>query len=141
MPTDTIYGLVGLALNKGAVEKIYELRQRNKDKPCIILISSIDDLKIFGINLTSELRVRLEKLWPGKVSIIMPQTVDKERPEQGKIVAVGPGKFDEDGEKRIPLSVKKGDLVLFTKYGPSEIKIDGKEYLIAKEEDILAILE
>jgi len=77
----------------------------------------------------------------GKVSIIMPQTVDKERPEQGKVVAVGPGKFDEGGEKRIPLSVKKGDLVLFTKYGPSEIKIDGKEYLIAEEKDILAILE
>lgn len=77
----------------------------------------------------------------GKVSIVLPQTADKERPEQGRVVAVGPGKFDEDGEKRIPLGVKKGDTVLFTKYGPSEIKIDGKEYLIAREEDILAILE
>jgi len=77
----------------------------------------------------------------GKISIVMPQTMDKERPEQGKVVAVGPGKFDEDGEKRIPPSVKKGDVVFFTKYGPNEIKIDGKEYLIAKEEDILAILE
>ena len=76
----------------------------------------------------------------GKVSIVMPQSVDKERPEQGKVVAVGPGKVDEDG-KRIPMNVKKGDLVLFTKYGPNEIKIDGKEYLIAKEDDILAILE
>jgi len=77
----------------------------------------------------------------GKVSIVLPQTADKERPEQGKVISVGPGKFDEDGEKRIPLGVKKGDVVLFTKYGPSEIKIDGKEYLIAREEDILAILE
>lgn len=76
----------------------------------------------------------------GKVSIVMPQSVDKERPEQGKVVAVGPGKFDEDG-KRMPMSVKKGDTVLFTKYGPNEIKIDGKEYLIAEEKDILAILE
>jgi chaperonin GroES len=76
----------------------------------------------------------------GKVSIVMPQTVDKERPEQGKIIAVGPGKIDGHG-KRVPMSVRKGDTVLFTKYGPNEIKIDGKEYLIAKEEDILAILE
>ena len=77
----------------------------------------------------------------GKINLVMPKTIDKERPEQGKIVAVGPGKFDEDGERRIPMSVKKGDTVLFTKYGPSEIKVDGKEYLIAEEKDILAILE
>jgi len=76
----------------------------------------------------------------GRVSIVMPQTADKERPEQGKVVAVGQGRVDEHG-KRIPMSVKKGDKVLFTKYGPNEIKIDGKEYLIAKEDDILAILE
>jgi chaperonin GroES len=76
----------------------------------------------------------------GKVSIVMPQTADKERPEQGKVVAVGPGRVDEKG-KRVPMSVRKGDTVLFTKYGPNEIKIDGKEYLIAKEEDILAVIE
>ena len=77
----------------------------------------------------------------GKVSIIMPETAGKERPEQGKVIAVGQGKFDEDGKHRIPMNVKKGDTVLFTKYGPNEIKIDGKEYLIAEEKDILAILE
>ncbi len=77
----------------------------------------------------------------GKVSIVMPQTAGKERPEQGKVVAVGSGRWDKDGKKRVPLEVKKGDTVLFTKYGPNEIKIDGKEYLIAKEDDILAILE
>lgn len=71
--------------------------------------------------------------------IILPDTVTKERPEQGKVVAVGEGRR-EDG-KVIPLSVKRGDVVLFTKYGPNEIKIDDKEYLIAKEEDILAIIE
>ena len=70
----------------------------------------------------------------------MPQTAEKERPEQGKIIAVGPGKRDETG-KIIPLEVKPGDKVLFTKYGPNEIKVEDKEYLIAKEEDILAILE
>jgi len=67
--------------------------------------------------------------------IILPETADKEKPEQGKVIEVGPGKKDE------PMSVKKGDIVLFTKYGPNEIKIDKKEYLIAREEDILAIIE
>jgi chaperonin GroES len=66
--------------------------------------------------------------------IILPDTADKEKPEQGKVVEVGPGRGK-------PLSVKKGDIVLFNKYGPNEIKIDNKEYLIAKEEDILAVLE
>ena len=75
-----------------------------------------------------------------KTGILLPDTVEKERPEQGKVVAVGPGKKDEQG-KIIPLEVKPGDKVLFTKYGPTEIKVEDKEYLIAKEEDILAILE
>ena len=75
-----------------------------------------------------------------KGGIILPETIDKERPEQGKIIAVGPGKKDENG-KLMPINVKKGDKVLFTKYGPNEIKIDDKEYLIAREEDILAVIE
>ena len=73
--------------------------------------------------------------------IVIPDTAEKERPEQGIVVAVGPGRRNEDG-KVVPLSgIKKGQVVLFTKYGPSEIKVEGKEYLIAKEEDILAIIE
>jgi len=75
-----------------------------------------------------------------KSGIIIPDTVDKEKSEQGKVVEVGPGKLNEKGEL-ISMNVKKGDIVLFTKYGPNEIKIDDKEYLIAREEDILAILE
>ena len=75
-----------------------------------------------------------------KGGIILPDTVDKDKPEQGKIVAVGPGRIDDEG-KKIPMSVKRGDKVLFTKYGPNEIKVDEKEYLIANESDILAILE
>lgn len=71
--------------------------------------------------------------------IILPDTVHKERPEQGKVIAVGEGKI-VDGVLQKP-AVKKGDVVLFTKYGPNQIKIDEKEYLIAKEEDILAIVE
>lgn len=83
---------------------------------------------------------RDEKGGKTKSGLYLPETVSKERPEQGKIVAIGPGKLSEEG-KRIPMSVKKGDIVLFTKYGPNEIKVDGKEYLIAREEDILAVLE
>lgn len=75
-----------------------------------------------------------------KSGILLPETVEKERPEQGKIVAVGPGKKTDDG-KIIPLEVKVGDTVLFNKYGPNEVKVDETEYLIAKEEDILGILE
>ena len=74
-----------------------------------------------------------------KSGIYLPETADKEKPEQGKVIAVGPGKF-EDG-KRTPIDVKVGDTVLFTKYGPNEVKVDEKEYLIAREEDILAVLE
>jgi chaperonin GroES len=75
-----------------------------------------------------------------KTGILLPDTAEKERPKQGKIIAVGPGKKDKQG-KLVPLEVKPGDRVLFTKYGPNEIKVEDKEYLIAKEEDILAILE
>jgi len=75
-----------------------------------------------------------------KSGILLPETAEKERPEQGKVIAVGPGRKTSSG-KIIPLEVKEGQRVLFTKYGPNEIKIDNKEYLIAKEEDILAIIE
>ena len=75
-----------------------------------------------------------------KSGILLPQTAEKERPEQGRVIAVGFGKRTKEGNT-IPISVKPGQKVLFTKYGPNEIKVDGKEYLIAKEEDILAILE
>lgn len=75
-----------------------------------------------------------------KAGIIIPDTVDKEKPEQGKVVAFGPGKISADGQIH-PIGVKKGDIVLFTKYGPTEVKIDNKEYLIAREEDILGIIE
>ena len=72
--------------------------------------------------------------------ILLPETADKERPEQGKVIAVGPGKKTSSG-KIIPMDVKVGQKVLFTKYAPNEIKVDDKEYLIAKQEDILAIIE
>lgn len=74
-----------------------------------------------------------------KSGIVIPDTAEKEKPEQGKVIAVGPGKIE--GGKRIPLEVKAGDIVLFAKYGPSEVKIEDKEYLVIKEEDILAVLK
>jgi len=75
-----------------------------------------------------------------KTGIVLPDTAEKEKPEQGKVIAVGPGRLLENG-KRKKIEVKKGDRVLFTKYGPNEVKIDDKEYLIAREEDILAIIK
>jgi chaperonin GroES len=74
-----------------------------------------------------------------KGGIIIPDTA-KEKPQEGKIVAVGTGKRDEHG-KLIPFEVKKGDRVLISKYGGTEIKIDGKEYLIMREDDILGVIE
>ena len=75
-----------------------------------------------------------------KTGILLPETVEQEKSEQGTVIAVGPGKKGKDG-KITPLDVKVGDIVLFSKYGPNEVKVDGKDYLIAEEKDILAILE
>ena len=75
-----------------------------------------------------------------KYGIIIPETVSKERPEQGVIVAVGSGRMTDQG-KLIPLKVKKGQKIIFSKYGPDEIKIEDKEYFIISESNILAIIE
>ncbi len=72
--------------------------------------------------------------------IFLPQTAKKKEPEQGKVVAVGPGQRTKEG-KVLPMEVKEGDTVLFNKYGPTEIEVDNKEYLIARQNDILAIIE
>jgi len=74
-----------------------------------------------------------------KGGIIIPDTA-KEKPQQGKIVAVGKGKVNDDG-KLTPLDVKVGDKILFAKYSGSEVKLDGEEHLIMREEDILGVLE
>jgi len=69
------------------------------------------------------------------------QETAKEKPQQGLIRAAGPGKYDEDGDKRIPMDVKEGDRVLFAKYAGTEVKLDGAKMLIMKESDILGIVE
>jgi chaperonin GroES len=71
-------------------------------------------------------------------SIIIPDTA-KEKPQEGKVIAVGTGRMTEDG-KKLPLALKEGDRILFGKYSGSEVKLDGQEYLIMKEEDILGIV-
>jgi len=74
-----------------------------------------------------------------KGGIIIPDTA-KEKPAEGKVVAAGIGKLDENG-KRIALEVKKGDRILFGKYSGSEVKIEGEEYLIMREDDVLGVIE
>jgi chaperonin GroES len=71
--------------------------------------------------------------------IIIPDTA-KEKPQEGKVVEAGPGKMDDSG-KRIPIQVKKGDRILFSKYAGNDVKIDGKEYIFMREDDILVVLE
>jgi chaperonin GroES len=83
------------------------------------------------------LRIGETEKTPG--GIFVPDTA-KEKPQEGKVIAVGPGKWDENG-KRIPLEVKKGDRVLFGKYTGNEIKIDEVEHLMMREDDILGIIE
>ncbi len=75
-----------------------------------------------------------------KSGIILPDTADKERPEQGEVIAVGPGKLLEDG-KRSAMDVKVGDKILFKKYAPDEVKVENQEYLVISEYDVLAVLE
>ena len=72
--------------------------------------------------------------------LVIPDTA-KEKPQEGKVLAVGPGRFDEDGEKRIPLDVHVGDTVLYSKYGGTEVKYGGEEYLILSARDVLAVIE
>jgi len=73
--------------------------------------------------------------------IILPETA-KEKPQEGKVLAVGPGKFDDEGKKRLPMDVKVGDTVLFAKYAGSEIKVEGdRKVIVMRESDILATIE
>ena len=95
------------------------------------------DLKPLADNIVIKPKKKEEKTDSG---ILLPDSAGESKPERGEVVAVGPGKRNEDG-KRMEPEVKKGDEVIFTKFGPNEIKIDDEEYLIAREENILAIVE
>ncbi len=82
---------------------------------------------------------RIEEEEKTKGGIIIPDTA-KEKPQEGKVIAVGKGKVNDDGEL-LPLSVKEGDKILFGKYSGSEVKVNGNDYLIMREDDILGVLE
>jgi chaperonin GroES len=82
----------------------------------------------------------IEEAKTTKSGIFIPDTAEKEKPIKGKIIAAGPGRLNDKGE-RVSMSVKVGDVVLFKKYGPDEIEVDGKKYLVGEEEKILAIIE
>ena len=75
-----------------------------------------------------------------KSGIVLPDTVSKEKPEKGEVIAVGQGKLLDNGQRATP-SVKVGDKVVFKKYSPDEVKVDGQEYLVISEGDIMAVLE
>lgn len=81
---------------------------------------------------------RVEEVEKTKAGIIIPDTA-KEKPQEGRVVAVGPGRLEEG--KVIPLDVKAGDKILFGKYSAAEIKLDGEEHLILREDDILGVIE
>jgi chaperonin GroES len=72
--------------------------------------------------------------------IVLPDTA-KEKPQRGEVIAVGDGRFDDDGDKRIPLDVAKGDTVLYSKYGGTEIKVEGEDLLVLRVSDVLAMIE
>jgi chaperonin GroES len=87
-------------------------------------------------------RIIVQRLEEGEQKvggIIIPDTA-KEKPQQGKVIAAGQGKSKDDG-KRVPLDVKEGDTILFGKYSGQEIKLDGQEYLIMREEEVLGVIE
>lgn len=72
--------------------------------------------------------------------LVIPDTA-KEKPQEGTVIATGPGRFDDAGDKRIPLDVKVGDIVIYSKYGGTEVKYNGQEYLLLSARDILAVVE
>ncbi|MEN9558011.1 MAG: hypothetical protein RL141_380 [Candidatus Parcubacteria bacterium] len=75
-----------------------------------------------------------------KAGIILPDTADKERPEQGEVISVGPGRVLDNGNVA-PMNVKVGDKIVFKKYSPDEVKIEGEEYLVLAESDVMAVVE
>ncbi len=107
----------------------------------LLLYKVIMNIKPLGDRVLIQALSQEEREGKTASGIVIPDTAEKERPEEGRVVAIGPGKKSEEGVLVPVTGVKVGDRVLFSKYGPNEIKVDGKEYLIAREEDILAVIE
>ena len=72
--------------------------------------------------------------------LVIPDTA-KEKPQEGEVLAVGPGRFNEDGDERVPLDINVGDTVIYSKYGGTEVKYDGEDYLILSARDVLAVVD
>lgn len=97
-------------------------------------------IRPIGEHILLEALSREEREGKTTSGIIIPDTAEKERSEEGRVIALGEGRLNKEGVY-VPFSVKVGDRVVFSKYGPHEIKIANKEYLIAKEDDILGVVE
>jgi L-threonylcarbamoyladenylate synthase len=130
IPTDTLYGLVGSALNAESVERIYKLRKRDLKKPMIILISSLQDLKTFGVLLNASQEQILKKLWPGKISVVFPSGNKKMQHllRGGKTLAF---RFPQD-ETLLKLLKETGPLVApsanLAGEKPAETYVQAKKY-------------
>lgn len=83
---------------------------------------------------------RVEEETTTKSGIVLPDTA-KEKPQRGKVISIGEGRWDEKYDHRVPMDVKKGDVVLFAKYGGTEVEIEGNEYIVLSERDLLAIVD
>ncbi len=90
--------------------------------------------------LSDHIVLKAIKEEPSKSGILLPDTAEADKKEQGEVIAVGPGKLDKDGN-RVAMEVKVGDKVIFKSYGPSEVKVGAEEYMIAEQDDILGIIE
>ena len=97
-------------------------------------------IKPLGDRILIESLSEEERTKKTKYGIVIPETAEKEKPQEGKVVAVGHGRLLEDGTIK-SLEVKSGDKVLYGKYSGTEVKVDGEEYLILKEEDVLAVVK
>jgi chaperonin GroES len=125
--------------------KLNYMKKKAKIRKIIKKIKNPTSLKLHGASKIVPLNDRilikplsLEEMNTTASGIIIPDTVSKEKPEQGTVVAVGEGRW-ENG-KRLPMSIKVGDKVVFSRYGYEEVKLDGVEYYILKEENILAVI-
>ena len=103
-------------------------------------IGEVDDVSVNIKPLEDRILVKaLEAEQTTASGLVIPDTA-KEKPQEGEVIAVGPGRFNEDGDERIPLDIKVGDKVIYSKYGGTEVKYSGEEYLILSARDVLAVV-
>jgi chaperonin GroES len=103
-------------------------------------IGEVDDVSVNIKPLEDRILVKtLEAEQTTASGLVIPDTA-KEKPQEGAVIAVGPGRFNEDGDERIPLDISVGDKVIYSKYGGTEVKYGGEEYLILSGRDVLAVI-